>query len=515
MPRLPSRVVPGPWALLVLSMAAAAPAGAEPSASPPTGPTGSTTIDGLPGRRIAVDTPIDFYATPAAQVSPIIYLDRCQPECTVTAGNNDARINSSSIPKVATATIKEFRNSALKIGAEADAEWSQVVQCVREVYSPYNVMVTDVLPTGGQGFHKAIVAGNPADIGYGPDILGVAPLAGDCSAIDNVISFTFANSHAGTPATANERILAICWTAAQESAHAYGLDHEYQFTDYTLTPNNGSACNDPMTYRTDCGGQKFFRNASAKCGETGMSRPCKCGATQNSHLKVLSVFGAGMPITGSPTITLTDPTLGGGTLSKGVSAMASSKRGVARIELFFNGYKWAEVPGAQFGLKGQPAPSAYTALVPAALPNSIVDVKMIAYDDLGAATETSVVTVTRGAPCDTADTCAGGQKCEAGKCFWDPPVGEVGDSCTFPQFCKSGLCTGTSDQQICTQDCIPGVADSCPMGLECVMSSANSGVCFFATSGGCCSVDRSDRAWWVQLALAAALLGYLGRRRRR
>jgi MYXO-CTERM domain-containing protein len=511
--RLPACVVPGLWALGALAIVAA-PAGAEPAAQPP---TGSTTIDGLPGRRVAVDTPIDFYATPAAQVSPIIYLDRCQPECVVSRGNNDARINSSSIPMVATATIKEFRNSAMppQSGAAADAEWSQVVQCVREVYSPYNVTVTDQLPGAGQGFHKAIIAGNPGDIGYGTDILGVAPLAGDCSAIDNVISFTFANSHPGTLSTASERILAICWTAAQESAHAYGLDHEFQFTDYTLTPNNGSACNDPMTYRTDCGGQKFFRNASAKCGETGSSRPCKCGATQNSHLKILSVFGPGTPITGSPTINLTDPTLGGSALNKGVSAMAGSKRGVARVELFFNGYKWAEVPGAQFGLRGQPAPSAYTAVVPTALPNSIVDVKMIAYDDLGAATESAVVTVTRGAPCDSADTCATGQKCEAGKCFWDPPVGEIGDECTFAQFCKSGICTGTSDQQICTQGCIPGVADSCPTGLECVMKSANDGVCFFATSGGCCSVDRSDRAWWVQLALAAAVLGYAGRRRRR
>jgi MYXO-CTERM domain-containing protein len=509
--RLPSRVVPGLWAVGVLAIAAG-PAIAEPAAPPP---TGSTTIDGLPGRRVAVDTPRDLYATPAAQVSPIIYLDRCQPNCIVTGGNNDARINSSSIPKVATSTIKEFRNSALQTGADADAEWNQVVQCVREVYSPYNVTVTDQLPGAGQGFHKAIVAGNPADIGYGPDILGVAPLSGDCSAIDNVISFTFANSHPGTASTANERILAICWTAAQESAHAYGLDHEFQFTDYTLTPNNGSACNDPMTYRTDCGGQKFFRNASAKCGETGSSRPCKCGATQNSHLKILSVFGPGTPITGSPTITLTDPTLGAGALSRGVSAMAGSKRGVARVELFFNGYKWAEVQGAQFGLRGQPAPSPYTAVVPAALPNSIVDVKMIAYDDLGAATESAVVTVTRGGPCGSADTCATGQKCEAGKCFWDPPVGEVGDACTFAQFCKSGICTGTSDQQICTQDCIPGVADSCPMGLECVMKSANAGVCFFATSGGCCSVDRSDRAWWVQIALAAAVLGLVGWRRRR
>ena len=40
----------------------------------------------------------------------------------------------------------------------------------------------------------------------------------------------------------------ICWTAAQETAHALGLDHEYVFADGT------SACSDPM---------KFFAPVSA------------------------------------------------------------------------------------------------------------------------------------------------------------------------------------------------------------------------------------------------------------
>jgi MYXO-CTERM domain-containing protein len=396
-------------------------------------------------------------------------------------------------------------NSLSRTGTEADAEWALVVRCVKEVYSPYNVVVTDVKPISGVGYHEAIIAGFPAEIGFGTDILGVAPLASDCSAIDNVISFTFANAH---PAT-SDRVFNICWTAAQESAHAYGLDHEYEFVD-----GKRSACSDPMTYRNDCGGQKFFRNDFASCGETA-NRPCKCGAQQNSHLKILSVFGAGTPITGNPTIVLTNPAMSGDPLDRVVSAKAGAQRGVARVELLFNGYKWAEAVGAPFGRLGQPNPSDYAPPVPAALPNSIVDIKMIAYDDLGASTESAVVTVTKGAACATASTCASGQKCEAGKCFWDPPTGQLGASCSYAQFCTSGICTGTKDQQICTQNCIPGVVDSCPMGFECLMSTANSGVCFFTSSGGCCSVDRTDRGWWVHLGLGAALLGYVMRRRRR
>jgi hypothetical protein len=504
----PSRPVPGYWVLAALgavcaALLVAAPAAAAPASSPRPASTPSMFTD-LPGRRLVVDTPVERSVAPSAQVSQTLYLERCKLGCQVHQGPNDARTNTSTIPVAATSTVGEFANSLGLTGASADAEWAQVVQCMKEVYSPYNVVVTDVKPTSGASYHEALIAGLPGDIGQSSDVLGLAPLANDCSAIDDVISFTFANRHPPTG-----RVLNICWTAAQESAHAFGLDHEFSFS------NNRSACNDPMTYRTDCGGEKFFRNEAASCGEN-TARPCKCGTSQNSHLKILSVFGAGTPITGAPTVLLASPKAGGGTLGKSVVATAGATRGVARVAVFFNGFKWAEAPGAAFQSNGQPNPSTYNILVPAALPDSIVDVKAVAYDDLGASTESAVVTVTKGAPCTTASTCAKGQKCEAGKCFWDPPSGELGDSCTYAQFCKSDLCTGTKDQLICTQACIPGVADACPSGFSCVMSSATEGVCFFASDGGgCCSVDRSDHGWWVHGGIAAALLGFVTRRRRR
>jgi hypothetical protein len=492
---------PGVWSAWLVSAAALislpAGAGAEPVG---TGPPVPTSPDVSPGRRIIVDTPIARYATPAAKVSSIIYLRRCEGGCTISSGNNDARNSTSSIPSTP-ATLTEFAGS--------DADWGQVVQCMREVYSPYNVTVTDVKPTSGS-FHEAVIAGRAPEVktmdapnGLSDRILGIAPLAADCSAIDNVISFTFANGHDDSA----DRLLNICWTAAQESAHAFGLDHEFSFS------GNRSACNDPMTYRVDCGGQKFFRNEVASCGED-TSRPCRCGGTQNSHLKLLSVFGAGTPITGVPAVSLIEPAAGASVLGASVAVSAGAKRGVARVDLLFNGFKWADAPGAVFRAQGQPNPSTYGLLIPAALPNSIVDVKAIAYDDLGASGESLVITVTRGAACTSASTCALGQKCEAGKCFWDPPVGEIGDSCTYPQFCKSTLCTGTATQQICTQNCIPNTADSCPSGLSCVAQTANQGVCFFEDSGGCCSTSDST-TWWAHAGIAALVLGVATRRRRR
>jgi hypothetical protein len=382
---------------------------------------------------------------------------------------------------------------------------------MQEVYAPYNITVTDVQPAAGTGYNEAIIAGNPDQLGQPQNVLGVAPLASDCSPIDNVISFSFANEHGGT---GMDRVYNICWTASQESAHAYGLDHEFTFTTGNVA-NDHSACNDPMTYRTDCGGEKFFRNETANCGETA-NRACRCGATQNSHAKVLSVFGASpVPtIVAAPTAQVLELN-SGDQLGTAVAVAAGAQRGVARIDLYFNGFKWAETPGGPFGMRGQPNPSNYAIPVPAALPNSIVDVKAIAYDDLGASTESATVTVTKGAACTTASSCAKGQKCEGGKCFWDPPSGEIGASCSYAQFCKSGLCTGTADQQICTQPCIPDSADSCPSGLQCVMSGPGTGVCFFADSGGCCSVDRGGGAWWLPVSLGLAVLGLVARPRRR
>jgi hypothetical protein len=479
---------------------AAAPAWAEPASSAP----GVTSGD-LSGRRLAIDTPLESYATPNAQVSRTLYLERCKGGCQIHKGDvNDARTNTSTIPLIQNATVGEFKDSLGRKSPASDAEWNQIVQCMKEVYSPYAVTVTDVKPSSGASYHEALIAGLPGDIGQPSDILGLAPLASDCSAIDNVISFTFANAHPRVGLVLN-----VCWTAAQESAHVFGLDHEYSFS------NNRSACSDPMTYRNDCGGEKFFRDEAASCGETA-ARACRCGISQNSHQKLVSVFGAGTPITGAPSVALTSPVVGGGMLDRTVTAQAGAKRGVARVAVLFNGFPWADVPGAMFGRDGQPNPSSYALPVPADLPDSIVDVKVVAYDDLGAPGESAVVTVTKGAPCTTAATCAVGQKCEAGKCFWDPPSGELGDSCTYPQFCKTGVCQGTKDQQICTQACTPGVADACPSGFACMMSSGSEGLCFFADSGaGCCSTSRGEDGFWGPGGMAALVVVFALRKKRR
>jgi len=56
----------------------------------------------------------------------------------------------------------------------------------------------------------------------------------------------------------------------------------------------------------------------------------------------------------------------------------------------------------------------------------------------------------QGAPCTSADSCAAGQQCDQGRCFWSRQSARS-RPLYVQQYCKSGLCAGTADEQICTQ----------------------------------------------------------------
>ncbi|MGE0399532.1 MAG: hypothetical protein AB7T06_22650, partial [Kofleriaceae bacterium] len=209
-------------------------------------------------------------AAQVGNVSKIIYLERCSGGCTVTKGTDDARAYTTSIPDdPGQYTLAEWKNSQGLVGQAADEEWAMLVQCVKEVYSPFDVEITDVKPTSPT-YHMNIVAGLPGDLGLSNGVGGISPGVG-CTPVDNRITYTFANSYRSTNVV--YRTNTLCQVVAQETAHTYGLDHSFSFGSGNLTR---SACNDPMTYRTDCGGQRFFRNEPATCGEYS-PMPCACG----------------------------------------------------------------------------------------------------------------------------------------------------------------------------------------------------------------------------------------------
>src|SRR5258706_2205045 len=72
-------------------------------------------------------------ASPIDAIPNIIFLNRCTGGCTIKGSNTtDARTHTSTIPAAGvTFTMTAF--------AWGDTEWNALLQCMKEVYSPYGV----------------------------------------------------------------------------------------------------------------------------------------------------------------------------------------------------------------------------------------------------------------------------------------------------------------------------------------------------------------------------------------
>ncbi|MCI0583267.1 MAG: hypothetical protein L0227_10330, partial [Chloroflexi bacterium] len=136
---------------LVIACAVAAPAVA----------TAQVTVEQEPKPTFFVELPEGSFER-GGQISRIIYLNRCVGGCTITGGEtNNAVTNESTIPMGnpgGVYNITEFSHD--------DATWNAVLACVQDVYSPFDVEVTDVDP-GAVTHHEVISAGLGEQIGWG------------------------------------------------------------------------------------------------------------------------------------------------------------------------------------------------------------------------------------------------------------------------------------------------------------------------------------------------------------
>ncbi|HEY4175796.1 MAG TPA: hypothetical protein VGM90_03145 [Kofleriaceae bacterium] len=145
-----------------------------------------------------------------------------------------------------------------------EATWQATVDCVRDMYAPFAVTVTDEDP-GDAPHITAIFGGSPTLMGQPRSLAGVSPFKSDCGVIESSVVFAFTDILPADPH-------AVCNVIAQEIAHSYGLDHELLDSD-------------PMT-TTHTTMDRAFADEDVACGETS-ARPCgyagsTCRATQNS-----------------------------------------------------------------------------------------------------------------------------------------------------------------------------------------------------------------------------------------
>lgn len=432
----------------------------------------------------AEDEAVDFVVVPpqparrAAGLARTIYLNRCAGNCVVGTGKNDASTDHSTIAK------RQGRLAEFPFGEVA---WNSMVECVRRGYDQYDVAVTTEEPAAGESYVEVMVAGSPEDIGFPPDTLGIAPLSSDCSPQRNVLAFAFTWPHRFAPITE------LCATVVHEAGHAFGLDHALQ-------------CRDPMSYLTSCGDRLFF-NVESKCGEFRKSRNCRCGDTQNSHVKLLNTLGPSGRPPAVGEVVLDDLREWDGSLIMG---KLFESRWVRSVELWINGFRWERQPHtalSDFRFAAPPVPS------------GILDVEVRVVNDLGGVSRDSF-TVTNGAPCQNSEACAAPSTCQEGRCMYPAPTGPVGMVCSESSDCASWECFGFAGQKRCSQVCSPGLVarGDCPSDHTCVSTDdPHPGMCWptaeLPDSGGC----AAGRAPGLPAAAFAlwAVLGLAPRRRRK
>jgi uncharacterized protein (TIGR03382 family) len=393
-----------------------------------------------PFRDVIVQPP--RHATPRAGftgVSHLIYLNDCLPYgCTVTPGYDDSRTDHSSIP------TQQAHIAGWSWGPDV---WNQLVQCVTDTYTPFDIQITTVDP-GDTPHFELMVGGNSTDIGI-DGAGGVAPfIPCDGALEDNVISFVFSAE------TSNLNFL--CGAAAQETSHVFGLDHELD-------------AKDPMTY-LELGSRKVFQDALADCGEYN-PRDCWCNGSQQNTVQYLNdTFGPAQLMPASLAI---DMPADGSWQKPGfaVHATAMSQLSTRSATLAIDGVVASTASSLAFD-------------APADLAGGDHAITVTATDSAGREI-TASITVHVTASCANA-SCDAGFDCLGELCLPGADMaGGLGAACEANTDCITGSCSSDGTSHLCAGPCDSG--DHCPAGFACAKTSAGDGVCWPSSDGGGCS----------------------------
>jgi MYXO-CTERM domain-containing protein len=426
-----------------------------------------------------------------------VFLNRCPNGCPIRVGAPSSITDSWYIGSARTLTSFPY----------GDEAWNQVVACMRDVFSPFQINLTEQNP-GSANHFEIMIAGRSTDLGMSSSIGGVAP--GSCAQyVNNALVFAFAKSYGNnTDNTCDARCVnELCATAAQEIGHVWrGMDHV-------------RVAADPMTY-FGYTKRRYFQNTDAQCGSdcvngiapngstcdgaNNQSHACNCTGlqTQNSYNVIKDLFGLGP---GSPpTVKITAPKLGQN-VDPGFAvyseAMDDSGE-ISKVELKINGQVVSSLTAPPFVFNA-----------PDNLANGTVRVEIVAYDP-HQTPGTAQVDVVIGPPCKGEDDCKEEDVCVGGRCVPGSGVnGGLGTTCTAGTDCLSNQCASDGTNSYCVEQCMIG---DCPDGYGCLDTGNGTSVCwpgYDDGSGGCGC--QSSRGGPLSMVLALGVMVVLCRRRRR
>jgi len=255
--------------------------------------------------------------TAARARSRTIYLNRTG--VTILPGGNNSAQNRSSVTT---------QLAAIPAWNVSEPMWRDTVQCLEEMFAPFDVTFTETDPGPNVPHIEAVFGGSADLLGLPPRVGGVSPLSTSCAVIESSMVFTFTSV-----IPQNARV--ACEIQAQEIAHSFGLDHEL-------------LASDPMSYlRYD--GERAFQNELASCGET-TERPCGingsvCRDKQNSYAILLERLGpAGAGDLEPPIVGISSPR-NGAVLDAGFQVMTTASDDVAiiRAQMFIDSEPAGEI----------------------------------------------------------------------------------------------------------------------------------------------------------------------------
>ena len=253
----------------------------------------------------------------------------------------------------------------------------------------------------------------------------------------------------------------LCWTSAQEIAHAFGLEHQFLQKD-------------PLTYLAgDL--PKRFRDETRRAASTRSARASAAGQTQNTYRTIVALFGPGAPT--PPRSTIKFPRDGkqgpawlpdhrrcaATTFASSASSCSSMACSPADDRDADRGRVRADASGTD--RRAEPTRSRSTR------------------STSRASTATARRSRSRWARrARRARAAKARTSASHGVCLPGPDeAGGLGSVCQGDTECLSHRCADAGEQlKHCVEECTPGNAGSCPSEFACIADGA-AGVCWPAT----------------------------------